>query len=354
MSASDFKRLAFDGCFFAYTFGLFFFGGATILQWTGFSADVLDKDFAVLHMWLFAEIAAAFFITGVFLSHRMHKRRHSTLGDFLFATGAHKQELTDRPLLASFWGWHLTAVFLLTLMVSFQVTEFSFNDLFDQNGLAGAARLFHDLARVNWDLLPISIVEIFETIFIAFLGTVVAVPLAFVLSFACAKNLMTNPAAFSIYSILRLFLNVTRSIEPLIWAIIFTVWVGVGPFAGMLALLIHSIASLTKQYSEIVEDVSEGPIEGIRSTGANSLQVIWYGVVPQVVMPYIAFTIYRWDINVRMATVIGLVGGGGIGTLLIKYQGQGMWREVGCIILVIAVVVWLMDTASAYIREALK
>jgi phosphonate transport system permease protein len=122
----------------------------------------------------------------------------------------------------------------------------------------------------------------------------------------------------------------------------------------MLALLIHSIASLAKQCSEIVESVSSEPIEGITSTGASPIQVVWYAVVPQVILPYVSFAIYRWDVNVRMATIIGLVGGGGIGTLLIKYQGQAMWPEVGCIIMVIAVVVWMMDSASSYIREAIK
>jgi phosphonate transport system permease protein len=130
--------------------------------------------------------------------------------------------------------------------------------------------------------------------------------------------------------------------------------VGIGPFAGMLALMLHSVASLTKQYSEIVECIFEGPVEGIKATGAGKLQTIRYGVVPQIVLPYISFTIYRWDINVRMATIIGLVGGGGIGTMLIQYQGQALWREVGCIVVVIAVVVWLLDTGSAYIREAIK
>ena len=129
---------------------------------------------------------------------------------------------------------------------------------------------------------------------------------------------------------------------------------GIGPFAGMLALMIHSIASLAKQYSEMVETVDEGPIEGIESAGASKLQTIWFAIVPQVILPYISFTVYRWDINVRMATIIGLVGGGGIGTMLIQYQGQAMWPEVGTIIVVIAIVVWLMDQASAYIREALK
>jgi len=165
---------------------------------------------------------------------------------------------------------------------------------------------------------------------------------------------MKHPAAYAFYIFLRTVLNIMRSIEALVWAIIFSVWVGIGPFAGMLALMIHSIASLTKQYSEMVETVYEGPIEGVQSCGANKLQTIWFAIVPQVMLPYISFTVYRWDINVRMATIIGLVGGGGIGTMLIKYQGQAMWPEVGTIIVVIAAVVWLMDLASAYIREALK
>lgn len=138
------------------------------------------------------------------------------------------------------------------------------------------------------------------------------------------------------------------------WAIIFAIWVRFGPFAGMLALLVHSIASLSKQYSEIVECVDEGPIEGIESTGAGFLQTIWFAVVPQIVLPYISFTIYRWDINVRMATIIGFVGGGGVGELLLLYQRQSLWNEVGVVILVIAVIVWLMDNFSAYVREAIK
>ena len=129
---------------------------------------------------------------------------------------------------------------------------------------------------------------------------------------------------------------------------------GIGPFAGMLALWLHSFVSLAKNYSELAEGVDNGPIEAIQATGANMLQVVWFAIVPQVILPYTAFTIYRWDINTRMATVIGLVGGGGIGTLLNMYQGQALWREVGCLVIVIAIAVWLMDTASAFIREALK
>lgn len=147
--------------------------------------------------------------------------------------------------------------------------------------------------------------------------------------------------------------NFTRSVEPLIWAIIFSVWVGIGPFAGMLALMLHSVAALVKLYSEQIESINRGPLEAIQSTGANKVQVIWYAVVPQIILPYLSFTIYRWDINIRMATVIGLVGGGGVGTLLMQYQGLAKWNEVGTIVIVISIVVWLMDYLSAKIREAI-
>ena len=189
----------------------------------------------------------------------------------------------------------------------------------------------------------------------AFVATAIALPFAFLLGFLAARNLMdSSPVFLAIYTIVRFFLNLTRSIEPLVWAIIFSVWVGIGPFAGMLALCLHTVSSLAKLYSEQIENVDDGPIEAITATGAHPFQVIWYGVVPQIVLPYLSFTIYRWDINVRMATIIGLVGGGGIGTLLMQYQGLAKWNEVGMLVIMIAFIVWAMDYASSKIRAAIK
>ncbi len=348
------KMLTFDSIFFAYSALIFFFVFAYFLSFFSDSLSFIGEDWAITNM---TEISFGFLglvvLCGI-LSFILYRKRVATLGDYLFSAADRKQEIGQLSFLKSFYGIHLILTFISTFFLSVLVTEASFYELTDPAGFAGAVRLYKGLINANLSLLPTAIVEVIETIFIAFLATVIAIPIAFVLSFLCAKNIMTHPLAFTFYAVMRTFLNLTRSVEPLIWAVIFTVWVGVGPFAGMLALLIHSVASLAKQYSEIVEAVSDGPIEGIRSTGANAVQTVWFAVVPQVVLPYIAFTIYRWDINVRMATVIGLVGGGGIGTMLIKYQGQAMWPEVGCIIIVIAAVVWLMDTASAYIREALK
>lgn len=154
-----------------------------------------------------------------------------------------------------------------------------------------------------------------------------------------------------LYNITRNVLNALRSIEPLIMGLIFVVWVGIGPFAGVLALTLHSIASLGKLYSEQIETIDAGPIEALKSTGANQLQTIIYAVVPQIVPPYIAFTMYRWDINVRMSTIIGFVGGGGIGLLLNQQINLLRYRDAGVAVLAIALVVSILDYASAKIRE---
>jgi len=293
-------------------------------------------------------------LIGALVSYFLSKRNIITWGQMIFAPSHLTHNSEELAWYQTLWGWQAAVTLVVLFAAGLLSTKFSIMDLLDEDGFNGAVRLFKGLASPNFSILPKAVVNVFETIFMAFIATALAIPFAFVLSFLTAKNVMQGPVSFSIYWLLRLVLNVVRSIEALIWAIIFSVWVGIGPFAGMLALMIHSIASLAKQYSEMVETVDEGPIEGVLSTGAGKLQMIWFSIVPQVVLPFISFTVYRWDINVRMATIIGLVGGGGIGTMLIQYQGQAMWGEVGCIILVIAVVVWLMDQASTYIREALK
>lgn len=155
----------------------------------------------------------------------------------------------------------------------------------------------------------------------------------------------------SIYYAARTLFNGLRSIEPLVMAIVFVVWVGIGPFAGSLALALHTTAALAKLYSEQVESISAGPIEAVRATGANRLQTIVYAVVPQIVPPYISFTMYRWDINVRMSTILGFVGGGGIGSILQQNVNLLNYRAASVQMLAIAVVVASMDYASSRLRE---
>lgn len=312
--------------------------------------DTLFDNFSFYAQWTIAcfVIGAAVAVLGASI-------KLPTLGKYLFNTFSTLSEQEARPWFKTLWGLELIIGFICAFVVSLYITEFNIKEVFNYDGAMGAFRIFSGMANPNTEILPRAILAMMETVFMAFLATTLAIPVAFVLSFLCAKNIMGGSTLGTVvYFTLRMFLNLVRSMEPIVWAIIFSVWVNLGPFAGTLALMVHSIASLSKQYSEMVESVDKGPIEGIQSTGAGTLQMVWFAIVPQVILPYVSFTIYRWDINVRMATIIGLVGGGGIGDMLIQYQNQAQWSEVGALILLIAFVVWAMDTSSAYIREAVK
>jgi phosphonate transport system permease protein len=268
----------------------------------------------------------------------------------IFGRGAEKNSLKNAVAVNIAW-----ILVTLSIVAGWVITKISLVEFFSSEGLQSAGRIFsalvHPEMSIFWDALG----AIIETLYLALMATIIALPFCFVLSFLSARNLMKGSTlGLAVYTVIRVVNNFTRSIEPLIWAIIFSVWVGIGPFAGMLALAIHTVASLTKLYSEQVESIDAGPMEALEATGARPLQVIWFAVVPQIFLPFLSFTIYRWDINVRMATVIGLVGGGGIGTMLMQYQGLAQWNEVGLIVIMIAVVVWIMDEVSARVREALQ
>lgn len=178
------------------------------------------------------------------------------------------------------------------------------------------------------------------------IGAVIGLALAII-----ASPKQSLPIGIVFYGIIRTILNGTRSVEALVMAIVFVAWVGLGPFAGALALSLHTIAALSKLYSEQVESILEGPLEAIQATGANRLQTIVFAVVPQIIPPYISFTMYRWDINVRMSTIIGFVGGGGIGFVLQQNINLLNYRAASVNMLAIAVVVASMDYISSAIRE---
>ena len=200
--------------------------------------------------------------------------------------------------------------------------------------------------------LLLTIERMVETIIMGMMATLFGIVLAIPVSFLAARNLMFHSwPTRVVYYVTRTVLNIIRAIEPLIWALIAVVWVGLGPFAGILALTIHSIASLGKLYSEAIEGIDPGPIEAVQATGATRLQTIAYAVVPQMLSPFVSFSIYRWDINVRMSTVIGLVGGGGIGFILVQYIRLLDYRAAGIAVWFIAFTVAVLDYVSAEIRE---
>ncbi len=202
------------------------------------------------------------------------------------------------------------------------------------------------------ETLRLVLEKIGETVALAFMATVLGMILALPISFLAARNLMwATPVTRSIYYVVRALLNIVRSIETLMWAIIFAVWVGLGPFGGMLALMLHTIAALGKLYSEAIESIDPGPIEAIRATGASFPQVVVYAVFPQIVPTFLSFTLYRWDINVRMSTVIGLISDAGLGFLVIQWVRLNKLRAMATAIIAIVLVIAILDYVSAWLRE---
>ena len=253
-------------------------------------------------------------------------------------------------IVVTLWvGWLVTQIDIHTMISRANASAYLWEELLSPH--------FTHLIAPDPTLQQSIIGGMLETIFMALLATTLGMVFAFPLSFLGARNIMgINPLGWIVFTVVRGLFNMIRSVEALLWGTIFGVWVGFGPFAGALALMLHTTAALGKLYSEQVEGVDPGPLEAIAATGARRWQVILYGVVPQIIPSYLAFTLYRWDINVRMATVIALVGGGGLGRMMFFYKSQvgripDSWNQVGAVIVVIVAVVWALDYISGRVRE---
>jgi phosphonate transport system permease protein len=192
------------------------------------------------------------------------------------------------------------------------------------------------------------------TIFLGILATAIAVVVALPLSFLGARNIMAgNRITSAIYVFVRLVFTILRSIDVLILVLVVLTLFGLGSASGILAIAVHTVGVIGKLYSEAIEGIDPGPAEAITATGASRFQVIWAAIIPQIVNPFISFTIYRLDTSVRLAPVIGLVGGGGIGQTLFTHIQLLNYHAAGTYILLIIVTVALMDFASAHIRKRL-
>ena len=191
--------------------------------------------------------------------------------------------------------------------------------------------------------------EMIVTLQIALWGTALAVVSAIPLSLLAASNI--TPAW--VHQPIRRFMDACRAINEMVFAMLFVVAVGLGPFAGVLALWVHTSGILAKLFSEAVEAIDPQPVDGIRSTGASSLHEIVYGIIPQVMPLWVSFTLYRFESNVRSATVVGMVGAGGIGVILWEIIRGFQYAETCAVMIIIVLTVSLIDLVSARIRKAL-
>lgn len=189
--------------------------------------------------------------------------------------------------------------------------------------------------------------QMLVTIQIAIWGTLLAIILAVPCSLLSSDNLVP----WWVYQPMRRLMDASRAINELVFAMLFVVAVGLGPFAGTLALFVHTTGVLSKLFSEAVEASDAGPMEGIRVTGAGRIEEIVFGLIPQVLPLWISVSLYRFESNIRSATVLGMVGGGGIGVSLWETMRGFQYAETATIMLVIIVAVILLDMASQRLRK---
>jgi phosphonate transport system permease protein len=188
-----------------------------------------------------------------------------------------------------------------------------------------------------------------ETVQIAIVGTAVAAVLALPVGFAAARNAAPRWLFYSS----RLLLNAFRAVDTLVYALFFVAAVGLGPFPGVLAVIVYTATVLAKLYSEAIEAIEPGPVEAVRATGATRLQVLRWGVLPQLAPQFLSFTLYRFETNIRAAAILGFVGAGGIGFYVQTYLRLLNYPAAASVLLVLVALVMVVDFASSRLRARL-
>ena len=242
--------------------------------------------------------------------------------------------------------WYLSWGFILMLLAaSWQGADMRPVELFrDSSNMATYAADFFPPNFRQWRLY---VEEMVITLQIALWGTALAVITAVPMALLASSNIVP----WWVYQPVRRLMDACRAINEMVFAMLFVVAVGLGPFAGVLALWIHTSGILAKLFSEAVEAIDPQPVEGIRSTGASALHEIVYGVIPQVIPLWISFTLYRFESNIRSASVVGMVGAGGIGVVLWEIIRGFQYAETCAVMLIIIATVSVIDLVSARIRH---
>lgn len=198
-------------------------------------------------------------------------------------------------------------------------------------------------------VLPSALAGALATVEIALLGTAVAAVLALPLGFLSARNVASAPVFYPSRTVLNFF----RSVDTLVYALVFVAAVGLGPFPGVLAVVAYTTTSLAKLYSEAIEGIDPGPVDAVTATGATRLQVLRFGVLPQVLPLFLSYVLYRLETNIRAATVLGFVGAGGIGFYLQTYLRMIDYPAASTVLLVTVAMVMVVDGISSRLRDRL-
>lgn len=211
------------------------------------------------------------------------------------------------------------------------------------------ATLHADLAEWYWNLDG-WLLLLLDTLLIAYVGTFMGAAGGFVMCFLASANLTRNPY---VRILARRFLEFCRTVPEIVFALVFVFAFGLGPVPGVLAIAIHTAGALGKLYAEVVENIDMKPVEGATASGASWVQMVRFAVVPQVLQNFVSYTLLRFEINFRGASVLGFVGAGGIGKELLSSIRQFYYADVSAILLLIIVTVVLIDTVTERLRHAL-
>ena len=246
----------------------------------------------------------------------------------------------------TFVNWVIWASILVALGWSYQGTDMSPMRFIE--GIADAADLLSDFVPPDWSNTGVYWAAMVETIQMAIWGSFLATFLAVPLAFWGSRNVTKNPA---LYYFGRGVMDVLRGLNEFVLGLIFVAAIGLGPFPGVLALTLHTAGVVGKLLSESIEAVDHGQIEAVEATGASRLQVLTHGYWPQISPMFTSFTLYHFEVNVRSATVLGLVGAGGIGFYLQQTMRAFSFQEACVVVLIVLGSVVVIDKISAKLRE---
>ena len=247
-------------------------------------------------------------------------------------------------------NWALFFGVLLVIGWCVEATIIADTEWHRLGGLLGVLGAVQRFLWLDWSLLPLLIVPAVETLMIATLGTLVGCVLALPVAWFGALNVTPNRYIF--YPVGRFLMVLSRSIHEIIWALLFVGAVGLGALPGILAVAMRSIGFISKITAEAIENIDPKPIEAIRAVGGNQFQVMYFGIIPQILPVVLGTIIFEWDINIRRAAVMGLVGAGGLGLVFFRQMAMFNYGGVTMVLLAILVLIMIGEVVSHFARKA--
>lgn len=247
-------------------------------------------------------------------------------------------------------NWLIVAATLAVLAWCFWDTIMFDTDWARMGGALGIGGTLERFVWVDWSLAPKLLVPALETLMMATLGTILGCVLSLPVAWFGAANV--TPSRYILYPLGRFLMVLSRSIHEIIWALLFVGAVGLGALPGILAVAMRSIGFISKITAEAIENIDPKPVEAIRAVGGNQFQVMYYGIVPQILPVIIGTIIFEWDINIRRSAIMGLVGAGGLGLVFFRQMAMFNYGGVTLVVLAVLALIVLGEVVSHFARKA--